>query len=214
MDRYADWLVLQLVDQGMDKQAGEVTGALVRLLAPHGIVARNDVPVRAKEKLPLEAKVLLGEPPEPVEIQMNGLRFYTDLLHGQKTGVFLDQRENYLAARRYARGRALDCFTGSGGFALHLASTCEFVEAIDSSRAALDSAEANAAANQIANVTFREADVLNYLPGLVMRAAYSIWWWSIRLPLRNPAPPRKARCAATKRSIYVPCASSSAAAFC
>jgi len=167
VDRYGDWLVLQLVDQGMDRQTGDVVGALTRLLAPRGIVARNDVPVRTKENLPLEAKMLLGEAPERVEIQMNGLRLYTDLLHGQKTGVFLDQRENYLAARRYARGRVLDCFSGTGGFALHLASVCEFVEAVDSSRAALDSAQINATANHIANVTFRETDVLEYLPGLV-----------------------------------------------
>jgi 23S rRNA (cytosine1962-C5)-methyltransferase len=167
VDRYGDWLVLQLVDQGLDLQAEAITGALVRLLSPRGIVARNDVQVRAKENLPLETKVLLGEAPERVEIQMNGLRLFTDLLHGHKTGVFLDLRENYLAARRYARGRALDCFTGSGGFALHLASVCDFVEAVDSSHAALEGAQANAAANHLANVTFREADVLDYLPGLV-----------------------------------------------
>src|SRR5690349_7106481 len=149
VDRYGDWLVLQLVDQGMDRQAEAVTGALVQLLSPRGIVARNDVQVRAKENLPLETKVLLGEVPEWVEIQMNGLRLFTDPLHGQKTGVFLDQRENYLVARRYARGRALDCFTGSGGFALHLASVCEFVEGVDRSRAALDRAQANAAANHL-----------------------------------------------------------------
>jgi 23S rRNA (cytosine1962-C5)-methyltransferase len=167
VDRYGDWLVLQLLDQGMDRQAGEIAGSLNRLVTPRGMVARNDAPVRAKENLPLETKTISGETPERVDIEMNGLRLGADLLHGQKTGVFLDQRENYLAARRYARGRVLDCFCGSGGFALHLAPVCEAVEAVDSSAAALASAKANAAANGISNIDFHEADVLEYLPGLV-----------------------------------------------
>jgi len=87
-----------------------------------------------------------------------------DLLHGQKTGIFLDQRENYWAAARYARGgRALDCFASTGGFALHLAPKCESVEAVDSSGPALATARANAAANGIANIEFREADVFDFL---------------------------------------------------
>ncbi len=98
---------------------------------------------------------------------MNGLSWRADLVHGQKTGIFLDQRENYLAARAYARGRALDCFTATGGFALHLAAVCESIEAIDSSAAALDAARANASLNQVNNIDFREASVLDYLPALV-----------------------------------------------
>jgi 23S rRNA (cytosine1962-C5)-methyltransferase len=94
---------------------------------------------------------------------MNGLAFRADLLGGQKTGIFLDQRENYLAAARYAHGRALDCFTSTGSFALHLAAKCESVEAVDSSAAALATAEANRQANGIGNVTFREADVFEVL---------------------------------------------------
>jgi 23S rRNA (cytosine1962-C5)-methyltransferase len=130
-------------------------------------VARNDVPVRLKENLPQQTSVLLGEAPGPVEIRMNDLAWHVDLMGGQKTGIFLDQRENYLAVRRYARGRALDCFSGTGGFALHLASVCEGVEAVDSSDASLAAAQKNSAANGITNVEFREADVLDYLPGLV-----------------------------------------------
>ncbi|MES1260717.1 MAG: methyltransferase domain-containing protein, partial [Acidobacteriota bacterium] len=84
---------------------------------------------------------------------------------GQKTGVFLDQRENYLAAARYGYGRALDCFTCTGGFALHLARTCEHVEAVDSSAAALATAQRNAAANGIENIAFREADAFELLSG-------------------------------------------------
>jgi 23S rRNA (cytosine1962-C5)-methyltransferase len=167
VDRYGDWLVAQLLDQGMDRQAGDVVGALTKLLSPKGIVGRNDVSVRLKENLPLTTGMLTGEPPERVEIQMNGLRLYADLLGGQKTGIFLDQRENYLAARRYGRGRALDCFTATGGFALHLAGVCDSVEAVDSSAAALKAGEANAAANNLENITWREANVLDYLPSLV-----------------------------------------------
>jgi 23S rRNA (cytosine1962-C5)-methyltransferase len=91
---------------------------------------------------------------------------HADLLHGQKTGIFLDQRENYRAAAQYARGgKALDCFTSTGGFALHLAAKCESVEAVDSSEPALATARANAAANQIENIHFHETDVFDLLAG-------------------------------------------------
>jgi 23S rRNA (cytosine1962-C5)-methyltransferase len=165
VDRYADYLVLQALDQGMDRATGELTACLQEMFAPAAIVARNDVPVRTKENLKLETKVLAGVVPEVVTVHINGLRFQADLLHGQKTGIFLDQRENYLAAARYARGRALDCFTSGGGFALHLASKCETVEAVDSSAAALRLAEANRDANALANIQFREADVFDLLTG-------------------------------------------------
>ncbi len=168
VDRYADYLAAQFLDQGMDKQTSDVVKALTRLISPRGIVARNDVAVRSKEELPLETKVLAGEIPPHIDIEMNGIQFAADLMGGQKTGIFLDQRENYLAVREYARGgRALDCFTGSGGFALHLATACASVEAVDSSGAAIEIARKNAAANQIGNIEFREANALQYLPGLV-----------------------------------------------
>lgn len=172
VDRYADWLVVQLLDQGMDALAADVTAALSKLLQPRGILARNDVSVRAKESLPLETKMLLGQLPPLVEIQMNGFQFSADLLSGQKTGVFLDQRENYLAVQRYARGKALDCFTGSGGFAIHLAPACESVEGLDSSAPALETARRNAEINNLANIRFREASVLEYLPALVSSRAH------------------------------------------
>ena len=167
VDRYAEYLVLQLLDQGMDRLAEPLVRVLVALLQPKGIVARNDVSVREKENLPQERHIAFGGVPERVDLRMNDLSWRVDLLHGQKTGIFLDQRENYLAVRRYARGRALDCFTASGGFALHLASVCESVEAVDSSAAALEAARINAALNQVTNVGFQEANVLDYLPGLV-----------------------------------------------
>lgn len=167
VDRYGDYLVVQLLDQGMDRLADEIVGVLDGLLSPRGIVARNDVPVRAKENLPLEIRTLAGEVPNEVEVHMNGLTCTVNLLSGQKTGIFLDQRENYLAVRPYGSGRALDCFCGTGGFALHLAAVCESVEAVDSSRPALDMGRKNAQLNNFRNIEFREADVLDFLPGLV-----------------------------------------------
>lgn len=164
VDRYGDSLVLQTLNQGMDAAKSDIVSCLEELFHPKAIVARNDAPIRAKEELPLETSIVSGEISEPVSLQMNGLTLRADLLHGQKTGIFLDQRENYLAAAQYGRrGRALDCFSSTGGFALHLAPHCESVEAVDSSGPALETARANAAANQIGNIDFREADVFEFL---------------------------------------------------
>jgi len=167
VDKYGDYLAVQFLDQGMDRLSAVLVDVLTELFHPLGIVARNDIPSRAKENLPVETKVLMGEVPPRVEIEMNNLRWQVDLLEGQKTGIFLDQRENYLAARRYGSGKALDCFTATGGFALHLAGVCESVEGVDSSAPSLAIAQANAEANGLANVRFQKADVLEYLPGLV-----------------------------------------------
>ena len=166
VDRYGDYLVVQTLDQGMERAKAEIVSALEEVFSPRGMVERNDVAVRKRESLPLVSGLLAGEAPELVAIRMNGLVLHADLLRGQKTGVFLDQRENYLAAARYASGRALDCFTSTGGFALHLAARCEAVEAVDSSAQALALAERNRAANGIGNVHFREANVFDLLGGL------------------------------------------------
>jgi 23S rRNA (cytosine1962-C5)-methyltransferase len=167
VDRYGPYLVMQTLTQGMDRARELITNCLTELLQPAGILARNDASVRKLEGLPLESTILAGEIPERVAIEMNGLKLEVDLLHGQKTGVYLDQRENYLAAARHARGRVLDCFTSTGGFALHVAgwgeSRVESVDAVDSSAAALASAEANARANGISNIQLREADVFDFL---------------------------------------------------
>jgi 23S rRNA (cytosine1962-C5)-methyltransferase len=165
IDRYGDYFTIQTLDQGMDRAKPEIVSALQELFAPQGIVERNDVPVRKRESLPLQSSRLAGEVPDAVPVQMNGLKFHADLLHGQKTGIFLDQRENYVAAARYARGRALDCFTSTGGFAVHMAGNSESVEAVDSSELSLKAAALNAAANEIGNVQFREADVFEVLAG-------------------------------------------------
>jgi len=169
VDRYGPHLALQTLNQGMDRARDLIVDCLQELLAPAGILARNDANVRKLEGLPLEVLTLAGEIPERVHIRMNGLQLEADLLHGQKTGVYLDQRENYLAAGRWARGRVLDCFTSSGGFALHAAARAESVEAVDSSAGALATAEANAKANGIANINFRQADVFDFLSGLERR---------------------------------------------
>jgi 23S rRNA (cytosine1962-C5)-methyltransferase len=165
IDRYGDCFTVQTLDQGMDRAKAEIVSCLEELFAPRGIVERNDVAVRKREALPLQSGVLAGEVPEMVAVEMNGLKLHADLLHGQKTGIFLDQRENYAAAARYGHGRALDCFTSTGGFALHLAAHCESVEAVDSSEAALRVARLNSDANGIGNVELREADVFQLLAG-------------------------------------------------
>jgi 23S rRNA (cytosine1962-C5)-methyltransferase len=169
VDRYGPYVVLQTLDQGMDRARDLIAHCLAELIAPAGILARNDASVRKLEGLALETVVLAGEIPDRVSIEMNGLKLEADLPHGQKTGVYLDQRENYLAARRFARGRVLDCFTSTGGFALHAASKAESVEAIDSSAPALATAESNARANGISNVQFRQADVFEFLSRIERR---------------------------------------------
>jgi 23S rRNA (cytosine1962-C5)-methyltransferase len=163
VDRYGEYLVLQTLSQGMDAAKSVIVDCLNELFHPLGIVGRNDAPIRQKESLPLEITLLSGAAPEQAPITMNGLKLEADLLKGQKTGVFLDQRENYEVAARYARGRALDCFTCTGGFALHMAKTCEHVVAVDSSEEALRAAKRNADANGLANVEFREANVFDLL---------------------------------------------------
>ncbi len=166
VDRYAGYLVIQTLDQGMAAAQAEIVSCLGEIFEPLGIVARNDVAVRGKEQLPMETAVVAGDVPELVSVEMNGLTLRADLRRGQKTGIYLDQRENYLAAARYMYGgRALDAFTSTGGFALHLAGKCELVEAVDSSGPALKTARANAEENGITNIEFREADMFELLSG-------------------------------------------------
>ena len=164
IDRYGDAFTVQALDQGMDRDTGRHRRRPRSAVRSH----RDRGPQRcggpcARRIFRAKTKVLSGALDGPVKIHMNGFHMEADLLHGQKTGVFLDQRENYLAAARYAKGNALDCFTSTGGFALHLARMCAHVEAIDSSAAALATAGRNAAANDISNIDFREADVFEVL---------------------------------------------------
>jgi 23S rRNA (cytosine1962-C5)-methyltransferase len=165
VDRYGDCLVLQTLSQGMDRARPLILDALTALARPRSIVARNDAGVRDRESLPREIAVVAGEEPGRLVVRMNGLRFHVDPLKGQKTGFYLDQRENYLAAARYARGEALDCFTSSGGFAMHLAARCTRVEAVDSAAEMLAAAEENCRANGIGNVSLKEANAFDLLAG-------------------------------------------------
>lgn len=162
VDRYGDWLVVQALSQGMDRRLPEITGLLVDMLAPAGILARNDPKVRTLEGLPQEVRLLHGTVPERIEVEEGGLRLQADPWRGQKTGLFLDQRENREAAARYARGRALDAFCYQGGFALRLARVCDHVLAIDVSEEAVAALNANAALNGLA-VEARAGNVFDEL---------------------------------------------------
>jgi 23S rRNA (cytosine1962-C5)-methyltransferase len=163
IDRYDDVLVLQTLSQGTEAIKPMLVELLVEEFAPRTIVERNDVRVRELEGLSLESGTLYGEAPEELEVTQHGVRFIVAPLGGQKTGSFLDQRENRLASQSLAHGRALDCFTFSGAFALHLASVCETVEGIDISAEAIALARRNARLNNAANVKFREANVFDAL---------------------------------------------------
>jgi 23S rRNA (cytosine1962-C5)-methyltransferase len=163
VDRYGDYLVVQALSQATDRRLPELTEALVELLAPKGILARNDPKVRTLEGLAQTVEVLYGDVPQVVETHEGAVRYTVDLWHGQKTGLFLDQRENRIAALPYARGRLLDCFSYNGAFALTLAPHCRDVVALDASADAIARIMQNAALNGTTNVTAREANVFDEL---------------------------------------------------
>jgi len=166
IDRYDDCFVLQTLSQGSDALKSLLVELLVELFTPRAIIERNDVRVRRHEGLDLIAGTLYGEAPAEFEIVQEGIRFLVAPLSGQKTGSFLDQRENRRAAQAVAHGRALDCFTFAGAFALNLASVCDSVLGIDISSEAIDSARKNAELNNTRNVEFREANVFDALRDL------------------------------------------------
>ena len=163
IDVYDDVFVLQTLSQGTESLKSLMVELLTEEYAPRAIIERNDVRVRLHEGLEMTAGTLYGEAPEEFEILQDGIRFNVSPLSGQKTGLFLDQRENRVAARRLAHGRALDCFTFSGAFALHLARGCDSVLGIDISADAITAAARNAELNNAANVEFREANVFDSL---------------------------------------------------
>jgi 23S rRNA (cytosine1962-C5)-methyltransferase len=163
VDRYGDHLVVQALSQGVDRRLPEITAALTKLVRPAGILARNDPRVRLLEGLEQKVEVLQGEVPERLEVREGAVRYLVDPWKGQKTGLFLDQRENREAAMRYARGRLLDAFSYNGGFALSLAHRCESVLAVDISGDAVARLRENAARNGIANVEAREMNVFDEL---------------------------------------------------
>ncbi len=150
VDRYNDILSLQILTQGMDSDSAReaILSELTERISPAAVVERVDPHVRELETLPPRASGLLQGDKTSTIFTMNGLQFRFDALEGQKTGAFLDQRENYAAAAQYAHGEALDVFCYQGGFALHLASRCSRVTGVDSSRPALEVADQNAGLNQ------------------------------------------------------------------
>ena len=162
-DRYDKWLVIQLMSAGLEAFRSIIVDVLDDIVKPSGILARNDVALRAKEQLPVGVELLRGEVPEEVEVQEHGIRFLAAPWRGQKTGAFLDQRDNRLLVGQLARGRALDCFSYHGSFALHLARGAASVVALDVSAEALRRAADNCALNHISNVECVVADTFDYL---------------------------------------------------
>lgn len=165
VDRYGDYLVVQALSQGMDRLLPAVTQMLVDRLQPKGILARNDPRTRALDGLPQEVTVLHGEIPETVSVTECGVTYDVDLRHGQKTGLFLDQRENREAALRYARGRVLDCFSYNGGFAMTMARVAGETIAFDISEEAVARIRTNAERNGV-TVDARVGNVFDELRGL------------------------------------------------
>jgi 23S rRNA (cytosine1962-C5)-methyltransferase len=170
VDCYGDYLVLQALSQGVDRLLPDLTGLLIELLQPAGILARNDPRVRLLEGLEQRVDVLHGTVPGQIEVREGRVSYLVDPYHGQKTGLFLDQRENRIAAARYAHGRLLDAFSYNGGFALALAPVCAEVTAIDISEDAVARIRANAERNGLTNVQARAMNVFDELRELERRA--------------------------------------------
>lgn len=165
VDRYGDYLVAEFLSLGMDQRREKIADILEKVCAPKGICLRGDAPVRRKEGLPLENRALRGEIPERILVRENGLVMEVDVLHGQKTGYFLDQKENRFAVRKYCKGaeEVLDCFCNSGGFSLNAATVAKKVISLDISPLALRNVEDNAKLNGIENITTLCGDVFDEL---------------------------------------------------
>jgi 23S rRNA (cytosine1962-C5)-methyltransferase len=165
VDRYGDYLVVQALSQGMDRLLPAVVSTLNDLIHPRGIIARNDPRARVLEGLEQRVDVVAGDVPETVTVTELGIGYDVDLRRGQKTGLFLDQRENRMASAAYARGRLLDCFSYNGGFALVLGRRCRETIAIDVSEDAIARVQQNAARNGLAIET-RVGNVFDELRGM------------------------------------------------
>ena len=162
-DKYDRWLVVQMSSAGLAAFSDVIVAELLELTHPEGILARNDTPSRSREGLPRDTIVLRGDVPREVEVVEHGVKYLAAPWTGQKTGAFLDQRENRRRIGELARGRALDCFSYHGSFALHLAARADHVVALDTSAEALLRARANAALNGFANLDYAEANAFDYL---------------------------------------------------
>ncbi len=171
VDKYGSWIVAQLLSAGLETARADVLAGIREALAPEGILLRNDAAVRRHEGLPLEVTLAEGQVPEAIEIAEDGVRYLAAPWSGQKTGAFLDQRENRLLVGRHTRpgGRALDLFTYHGSFALHLARNAKEVLAVDQSSEALTRGAENARLNGIGNIEWREANAFDLLRELERR---------------------------------------------
>jgi 23S rRNA (cytosine1962-C5)-methyltransferase len=169
VDRYGDYLVLQALSQAVDRQLPEIMQLLVELVKPAGILARNDPRVRLLEGLEQRVEVLHGHVPDAIDVVEGRVSYQVDPYRGQKTGLFLDQRENRVAAARYARGRLLDTFSYNGGFALALAPQSDEVIAVDISDDAVARIRTNAERNGLRNVQAKAMNVFDELRELERR---------------------------------------------
>lgn len=165
VDKYGDVLVLQCLSLGINLRKELICDCLKELFSPKGIYERSDVSVRKKEGLAEEKGLLFGEVPDYVEIEENGIKMLVDVKNGQKTGYFLDQKENRFAVRKYCAGSSevLDCFCNSGGFSLNAATVAKEVIACDISPLALKNVEDNARLNGFSNVRTLCGDVFELL---------------------------------------------------
>jgi len=163
VDRYGDYLVVQALSQAVDRLLPELVRLLVELTNVTGVLARNDPKVRLLEGLDQRVELLHGHVPERVVIKEGQIEYEADLWQGQKTGLFLDQRENRQAAATYANGDALDCFSYNGGFALQIARKCSSVTAIDISDEAVARTKANATRNGLTQIQTLSANVFDEL---------------------------------------------------
>jgi len=163
VDRYGPYLVVQLLSAGVDAWSDTIVESLQVLTGCSGVLARHDPAARAREGLPREVRLLAGDVPRTVEVEEHGIRYLAAPWDGQKTGAFLDQRENRVLIGGLARGQALDCFAYHGSFALHLARRADQVWALDVSAPALARVAEHAATNGLVNITPVEADAFDQL---------------------------------------------------
>jgi 23S rRNA (cytosine1962-C5)-methyltransferase len=166
-DSYDGHLVLQIHHAGMARLLADLVDLLQRLVSPKSITLRNDSEVRRLEGLPLEVQVLTGDVPDRLIVQDGPLQFLVDVKQGQKTGLFLDQRENHQAAAAWSHGEVLDCFSYQGGFALPAARSAHHVVAVESSAPSLLLAQENARLNRIDNVEWIKANCFDFLKAAV-----------------------------------------------
>ena len=166
VDRYGDVVVAQILSAGLEVLRPQILEAIQDVLHPQGILLRNDASVRRHEGLPLEIVEAWGAVPETLEVREGAVHYLVSPRSGQKTGAFLDQRENRALVGALARGVGLDLFTYQGLFALHLAGGCSSVLAVDSSAPALERAAENARLNGRSNIEWREANAFDLLRAL------------------------------------------------